>query len=208
MMAKGTLLMTAEELSECADDYTACVCFFGGDPACNPEHSVRTSKLLNENRQITVCYETNGNISKKWLGKITEIIELSGGTLKFDLKAHTPQIYETLTGISNAAILRNFESIAVSKRDREGEFLVASILLVPGYIDIKEVGKLCLFIADVDPTIPTALLGFSPHHAMSDLPRTSKAHAQAALSTAKDVGLENVRIGNLGLLGQHEYKYG
>jgi pyruvate formate lyase activating enzyme len=57
MMAKGTPLMTAEELSECADDHTACVCYFGGDPSCNPEHSVRTSNLLNENRSITVCYE-------------------------------------------------------------------------------------------------------------------------------------------------------
>jgi len=207
MMAKGSPLMTAEELSECADDYTGCVCYFGGDPACNPDHSIKTSNLLNETRSVTVCYETNGNISNKWLNKITGIIEETGGTLKFDLKAYTPQIYEALTGISNVSTLRNFESIAVSKRDREGEFLVASILLVPGYIDIKEVERLSSFIAESDPTIPTALLGFSPHHAMSDLPRTSIAHAQAALDTAKGEGLENVRIGNVGLLGQDGYRF-
>ncbi|MFW9843125.1 MAG: radical SAM protein [Candidatus Thorarchaeota archaeon] len=207
MMANGAPTMTAEELSECADDYTACVCYFGGDPACNPEHSMKTSRLLNEDKSTIVCYETNGNISKKWLSGIIEIIELTGGTLKFDLKAYTPEIYTSLTGISNATVLRNFESVATSKREREGEFLVASILLVPGYVDIKEVGKLCSFIADKDPTIPTALLGFSPHHAMSDLPRTSVAHAQAALSIAKDRGLENVRIGNAGLLGHISYNY-
>ena len=199
--------MTAEELSECADDNTVCVCYFGGDPACNPEHSLNTSRLLNSERSITVCYETNGNISKKWLNEIIEIIEFTGGTLKFDLKAHSPQIYKALTGITNNTTLRNFESVAVSKREREGEFLVASILLIPGYIDNKEVRKLCSFIVDNDPTVPTALLGFSPHHAMSDLPRTSLAHAQAAHAIAKDVGLENVRIGNLGLLGHHSYNF-
>lgn len=207
MMAKGAPLMTAQELADIADDYTACVCYFGGDPACNPEHSVKTSKLLNESRPITVCYETNGNISKKWLSVITEVIESTGGTFKFDLKALTPQIYEALTGVSNKIVLRNFKELAIPKRDRECEFLVVSILLVPGYIDITEVKKLCAFIAENDSTIPTALLGFSPHHAMSDLPRTSMTHAQAALDIAKEEGLENVRIGNLGLLGRDRYKF-
>ena len=94
-----------------------------------------------------------------------------------------------------------------SQRRREFEFLVVSILLVPGYIDITEVKKLCAFMAENDPTIPTALLGFSPHHAMSDLPRTSMTHAQAALDIAKEEGLENVRIGNLRLLGRDSYKF-
>jgi pyruvate formate lyase activating enzyme len=102
-------------------------------------------------------------------------------------------------------MLRNFKAISAAKREREGEFLVTSILLVPGYVDIPEVKKICKFIAENDPTIPTALLGFYPHHAMRDLPRTSRAHAQAALETATDEGLTNVRIGNRGLLGHDEY---
>ncbi|MGY5879508.1 MAG: radical SAM protein [Candidatus Thorarchaeota archaeon] len=207
MMAKGRPLMTAQELANVADEYTACVCYFGGDPACNPRHSIETSRLLNEDKLVRVCYETNGNISKKWLGDIVEIIERTNGTFKFDLKAHTPTIYEALTGISNSIALGNFKDLASSKSEREGEFLVASILLVPGYIDVPEIRNLCAFIADCDPTIPTALLGFSPHHIMSDLPRTSKTHAQAALDTAKDEGLENVRIGNVGLLGQDGYRF-
>ncbi|MHA2025724.1 MAG: radical SAM protein [Candidatus Thorarchaeota archaeon] len=207
MMAKGSPVMTAQELADAADDYTACVCYFGGDPSPNSEHSVKTSQLLNETKQVRVCYETNGNISKKWLDKITDIIEATGGTFKFDLKAVTPSIYEALTGVSNSVVLRNFKELADSKRERESEFLVASILLVPGYIDIPEVQKLCSFIAECDSSIPTALLGFSPHHAMSDLPRTSMAHARAALETANDQGLSNVRIGNLGLLGYSKYRF-
>ena len=199
--------MTPEELARAADDYTACVCYFGGDPACNPAHSVETSQILNEEKHVRVCYETNGNISKKWIDTIADVVKTTKGTLKFDLKAVTPNIYKALTGIQNSAVLRNFESLAVANRNRKGEFLVASILLVPGYIDIPEVKKISSFIADCDPSIPTALLGFSPHHAMSDLPRTSREHAKAAMEVSKEEGLENVRIGNLGLLGQKNYRF-
>ena len=207
MMASGSPLMTAQELADVADDYTACVCYFGGDHAFNPHHSVKTSQLLNETRPMRVCYETNGNISKKWIDKIADAVESTGGTFKFDLKAVTPSIYEALTGVSNSVALRNFKELAGSKRERESEFLVASILLVPGYIDIQEVQELCSFIAECDSSIPTALLGFSPHHAMSDLPRTSRAHARGALKVATEEGLENVRIGNLGLLGIDGYRF-
>lgn len=207
MMAKGKPLLTPRELANAADDYTACVCYFGGDPACNPEHSVKTSELLNEEKQVRVCYETNGNISNKWLNRIASIVAETGGTFKFDIKAVSPKLYRTLTGISNSAMLRNFEELSTMKRDRQGEFLVASILLVPGYVDVSEVREICRFIAENDPTIPTALLGFYPHHTMSDLPRTSQAHAKAALEIANDEGLTNVRVGNLGLLGSDSYRF-
>jgi pyruvate formate lyase activating enzyme len=207
MMANGKPLLTPQELANAADDYTACVCYFGGDPACNPEHSLKTSELLNEDKHVRVCYETNGNISKKWLDRITSIIAKTGGTFKFDIKAVSPELYRTLTGVSNSVMLQNFKELSTMKRDRQGEFLVASILLVPGYVNIPEVKKICSFISENDPTIPTALLGFSPHHAMRDLPRTSSAHAQAALETANDEGLTNVRVGNLGLLGRDNYSF-
>jgi pyruvate formate lyase activating enzyme len=207
MMAAGFPLMTPQELASAADDRTACVCYFGGDPACNPQHSLKTSHFLYEERRVRVCYETNGNISRKWLGPISEIVRKSGGTMKFDLKAFTPELYNTLTGVSNDVVLKNFQALAQKGKTREGEFLVASILLVPGYISIPEVKRLSEFIADCDPTVPTAFLGFHPHYAMSDLPRTSIQHAQAARQVAMDAGLTNVRIGNLGLLSKADYPF-
>ncbi len=109
--------------------------------------------------------------------------------------------------MSNVAPMNNFRRLAKTALDREGEFLVASILLVPGYVGVEEVKRLCDFIAECDPTIPTALLGFSPHHAMSDLPRTSRAHAEASREAASESGLTNVRIGNLGLLSNADYVF-
>ncbi|MHA1937416.1 MAG: radical SAM protein [Candidatus Thorarchaeota archaeon] len=207
MMALGGPLMTPKELAAAANDRTVCVCYFGGDPACNPAHSLETSKLLNEERQVRVCYETNGNMSRKWLTQIADMVTNTGGTIKFDLKAISPRLYTALTGMSNTAVLKNFRFLSEKGLKRDGAFLVASILLVPGYVGISEIQKLCNFIKECDPTIPTALLGFHPHHAMSDLPRTSRAHAKAALKAAIDIGLTNVRIGNMGLLSTREYPY-
>ena len=207
MMTKGRPLMTPQELASSADERTACVCYFGGDPACNASHSIETSRILNEERGIRVCYETNGNISSKWLKPIAEVVRESEGTIKFDLKAVTPELYTGLTGVSNKVVLKNFERLAAEGRERDGEFLVASILLIPGYVGVSEVRKLCGFIANSDPTIPTALLGFHPHHVMRDLPRTSREHAKAALQTAKDAGLSNVRVGNVALLSSAKYSF-
>jgi pyruvate formate lyase activating enzyme len=206
-MASGRPLMTPMELAASANERTSCVCYFGGDPACNPEHSLETSILLNEGKHVRVCYETNGNISGKWLEKIVNIVKTTNGTIKFDLKSITPEIYSALTGVSNEVVLRNFKKLGKAGQKRDGEFLVASVLLVPGYIGANEVHRLAQFIAECDPSIPTALLGFQPHHAMSDLPRTSKAHAEAALKIALEAGLTNVRIGNKHLLSGHNYDF-
>ncbi len=206
MMREGKPLMTPQELANVADDYTACACYFGGDPSCNPWHSLETSKILDE-QGLRVCYETNGNISAKWLDQIADIVIKSKGTMKFDLKAVTPSLYKALTNVSNQTVINNFRKLARRGLGRENEFLVASILLVPGYVGLDEVGRIADFISYCDSSIPTALLGFYPHHLMRDLPRTSRNHAEDALALAKDSGLTNVRLGNTHLLSTAEYCY-
>ena len=78
--------------------------------------------------------------------------------------------------------------------------LIASTLLVPGYIDEEEVRNLSRFIAKASPDIPYSLLAFYPHFDMSDLPLTSRALAEACAAAAREEGLTNVKIGNVHLL--------
>jgi pyruvate formate lyase activating enzyme len=80
--------------------------------------------------------------------------------------------------------------------------VIASTLLVPGYMDAEEVGEIARFIASFDPDIPYALLGFHPHFYIHDLPRTSVRHAEEAEAAARAAGLTNVRIGNRHLLSR------
>jgi pyruvate formate lyase activating enzyme len=83
--------------------------------------------------------------------------------------------------------------------------LIASTLLVPGYVDQVEVSRIASFIASLSPDIPYSLLAFYPQFMMNDLPTASRQYAQDCLEAARRQGLKNVRVGNLHLLGYQCY---
>ena len=192
--------LSARELAAYANERTHCVCFFGGDPASQMPHAIATSRLL-EKRGIAICWETAGTMHPRFLRVAVELSLNTRGCIKFDLKAYDSNLHRFLTGASNGWTLENF-SIAAARFDERPDppLVVASTLLVPGYIDVNEVTKIARFIADHNPRIPYALLGFHPQFYIDDLPCTSSRHAGEALEAARDAGLENVRLGNVQLL--------
>ncbi len=193
--------ISAAELAAAANDATYCVCFFGGDPASQMPHALAAGRLLAA-RGVTVCWETAGTSNPKLLDLAVDLSLRSGGSVKFDLKAYDETLHRALTGASNARTLENFTRAARRFRERpEPPLVVASTLLVPGYVTPSEVGRIARFIAGVDQDIPYALLGFAPQFYMSDLPRTSVRHAEEAAAAARAAGLTRVRIGNRHLLG-------
>ena len=191
---------SAEDLAEQANVRTYCACFFGGDPASQMPHAIASAKLLVE-KGVTVCWETAGTASPKLIDQAAGLSLESGGRLKIDLKAFTSPLHVALTGLDNRRTLDNFARLARRFRDRPGALLVASTVLVPGYVDPEEVGRIASFIAQQDPGIPYTLLAFSPGYLMTDLPRTSAMHAEEARQAALAAGLQHVRIGNRHLLG-------
>ncbi len=194
--------MSAQELANNADSRTYCVCYFGGDPSPQMPHALATSRLL-AGRGVRICWETNGTMQPKLLEKAVNLSLETGGCIKFDLKAHSESLHLALTSVSNKRTLENFARAARHIPERpEPPLVVASTLLVPGYVDVKEVSKIASFIASFDPAIPYALLGFHPHFYMPDLPRTSVRHAEEAEAAARAAGLTNVRIGNRHLLSR------
>jgi pyruvate formate lyase activating enzyme len=78
--------------------------------------------------------------------------------------------------------------------------LIASTLLIPGYIDAEEVRQLARFIASIDRDIPYSLLAFHPHFHMADLPLTPRRLAERCLEATREEGLSRVRLGNVHLL--------
>ncbi|HEY67798.1 MAG TPA: radical SAM protein [Thermoflexia bacterium] len=194
--------LTASQLAEAANLRTYCVCYFGGDPASQMPHALAASRLLAE-RGIVICWETNGTAHPRLMDRALDLSLATGGCVKFDLKAFDDNLHRALTGASNRRTLANFARAAARFDERpEPPPVVASTLLVPGYVDAEEVGRVARFIADLDPRIPYVLLGFAPHFFFPDLPRTSVRHAEEAEAAARAAGLTRVRIGNRHLLSR------
>lgn len=196
--------LSAQALADQANTRTYCVCYFGGDPASQMPHSLASARAL-ATRGVAVCWETAGTSNPRLLDRAVQLSLETSGCIKFDLKAYTEPLHIALTGWSNRRTLDNFARAAQRCDERPNlPLVVASTLLVPGYVNVEEVGRIARFIARHNPEIPYALLGFGPNYLMPDLPPTSVRHAEMARQAALDAGLHNVRIGNRHLLG-HDY---
>ncbi|MEW6716508.1 MAG: radical SAM protein [Chloroflexota bacterium] len=194
--------MSAQELVDCANLHTYCVCYFGGDPASQMPHALASAKLFAQ-KHVAVCWETAGTANPRLMDRAVQLSLESGGCVKFDLKAFSEPLHIALTGRGNSQILDNFKRASRRFHERpDPPLIIASTLLVPGYVNTAEVARIAGFIAEQDAHIPYSLLGFGPNYLMPDLPPTSKRHAEEALRAAREAGLHNVHIGNIHLLGK------
>ena len=196
--------ITSKELANAADPKTSCICFFGGDPGPQVLHAIKASKIAIKNagnRILRICWETNGAVQEPYLSMMADLSLKSGGCIKFDLKAWDERIHFSLCGVSNKNTIENFQRLSrlIEKR-QEPPFLIASSLLVPGYVDKIEIQEIARFISKLNPDIPYSLLAFYPHFYLKDLPLTSRSHAFRCKEAAENAGLRNVHIGNLHLL--------
>ncbi|MCL6545138.1 MAG: radical SAM protein [Bryobacteraceae bacterium] len=192
--------ISAKQLAAAANEQTFCVCYFGGDPSSQMPHALSAGRLLAA-KGVRVCWETNGGSDPRLLDMAVDLSLRSGGCIKFDLKAWNESIHRALTGASNRRTLDNFARTAKRVAERpDPPLLVASTLLVPGYVEAGEVEAIARFIASLNPAIPYSLLAFSPQFEMSDLPRLTARQASEAEKAARAAGLSNVRLGNRHLL--------
>ncbi len=200
----GSQTASMNELVSYVDKKTSCICYFGGDPTPQLPFSLNASRTAieaNKGRILRICWETNGSMHKGLLDKMIEIAAGSGGCIKFDLKAWDENLHIILTGTTNRRTIENFSRVGDTVKSRPvPPLLIASTLIVPGYIDEDEISSIAKFIASINPDIPYTLLAFYPHFLMSDMPLTSKALAQRCLDAALKEGLKKVKIGNLHLL--------
>ncbi|MGQ9654196.1 MAG: radical SAM protein [Thermodesulfobacteriota bacterium] len=199
--------VSSKELARAVDPRTTCICYFGGDPTPQVLHALKTSRLALEGRGdkvLRICWETNGAARWPYLEAMVKLSLESGGCVKIDLKAWDNRIHRALCGVDNLQVLANLEKLSGWTRLRPAPpLLVASTLLVPGYVDEAEVGALAVSLARLDPEIPYSLLAFHPMFFLRDLPPTSTSHALGCLDAARGAGLRRVHLGNTHLLGDY-----
>jgi pyruvate formate lyase activating enzyme len=194
-----------EILTQAITEKTSCICYFGGDPTPQIAYAVevaRRARRKNPDQILRICWETNGSVNPVWLKQMVRLSLESGGCIKVDLKAWNPQIHRALCGCDNRQVLENFVEMAkVTALRPDPPLLVASTLLVPGYVGEEEVRQLASFIARCNPDIPYTLLAFAPQFYMDDFPTTSREQVEACLEAARQAGLQRVHLGNRHLVG-------
>lgn len=200
-------LVRAGELVDATlkNDRITCWCFFGGSPEPQLPFAINASKMVLESvggkRVMRICLEWNGCGNHQLVKKCGELSFISGGNIKFDLKAFDPNLSVALSGVRNDAAYRNFSMLFQEfyRERREVPVLNATTLLVPGYIDEVEVEGIARFIAEHDENIPYSLLIFHPEYMMRDLPITPVSHVRRCVTAARK-HLRNVNVGNVHLL--------
>ncbi|MDK2383868.1 MAG: radical SAM protein, partial [Candidatus Korarchaeota archaeon] len=183
-----------------------CWCWFGGSPEPQLPFVLHASRRIMEEkpsgRVLRICYEWNGDGHPELVRRAAELAYESGGTVKFDLKAWTPEVHVALTGRDNKRALDNLAMVAEEFHGK-GRFppvLGASTLLVPGYVDEEEVEGIARFIASLSDDIPYTLLVFHPDFRMRDLPVTPEKQVWRCYEAARR-HLRYVNVSNLHLLG-------
>jgi len=177
------------------------ISFTGGDLACQPEWYVESAKEIKSlNRDLWVLFETNGyGLTPKTLDLFKE-----AGIDSFwlDIKAYDDKVHRGLTGVSNKWVLRLSEEII----DR-GFVLEVSSVYIPGWVEADQIGKIAELLAQVDPTIPYAIIAFIPEHKLASVPPPNFQQMIEAYHAAKDAGLKNIRLGNLGMFVKTTEEY-
>lgn len=184
----------------------SCICFFGGSPEPQLPFALEAGRRLLETagkgRILRICFEWNGCGRPDLVDRAAEIALRSGGNIKFDLKCFDPNLSLALSGVPNERAYENFRRIAERYYDGRPDppMLTATTLLVPGYVDRREVEGIAEFIASLNPEIPYSLLIFHPDYYMYDLPVTPRRQVEECLKAASK-HLRRVHVGNLQLLG-------
>ncbi|MDY6954653.1 MAG: radical SAM protein, partial [Thermodesulfobacteriota bacterium] len=196
----------ARALARAADETTSCICYFGGDPGPQILHALKAASLAIKRKRdeiLRVCWETNGSLNQPYLHMMAQASLQSGGCIKCDLKAWDEGLHKALCGVPNGKTLENFQALSrLTSARPDPPLLIASTLLVPGYVDEQEVSGIARFISALDPDMPYSLLGFWPQFYLNDLPKTSRAHALRCQEAAQRAGLTRVHIGNVHMLGE------
>ena len=192
---EGRVVSVDEMVERAMNERVKCVCHFGGSPEPQLPFAIRFSEEILKNRDVMICWEWNGAGRESLALKASKLSYESEGTVKFDLKAWNPYLHMILTGRNNEKTLKNFEKIF----DRYPEVLSATTLLVPYYVDEREVEGIAKFLADLSDDIPYSLLIFHPDYRLSDLPITPRSQVEKCYRVARKY-LKRVNIGNKFLL--------
>ena len=75
-------------------------------------------------------------------------------------------------------------------------------LFIPGWVEADQIEKIAQMLSDVGPEIPFTILAFFPEYQLKDVPSPNLEQMLEAYNRAKDKGLTQVRLGNIGIFAR------
>lgn len=169
--------------------------FTGGDLVCCPEFYGECAQLIHTHTNLWLLIETNGHgLTPQNL----DYLQDSGvDAFWLDIKAFDGKKHKWLTGCSNKNILK----LPAEILNRNFVLEVLS-LYIPGLVEADDLEKIARLLAEVDRTIPFTILAFFPEYRMKDFRSPTVQEIVAAYEKAKAIGLQNIRLGNLGVFAR------
>jgi pyruvate-formate lyase-activating enzyme len=171
------------------------VAFTGGDLTCCPEFYEECTRLIKAHTNLWVLIESNGyGLTSQNLDRL----KASGvDAFWLDIKAWEEKTHRWLTGCANKRILDLPEQII-----QRGFVLEVLSLYIPDVVECDQLEKIANHLAAVDPHIPFTILAFFPEHRMRGHRSPNISEMIAAYQSARDAGLKNIRLGNLGVFAK------
>ena len=177
------------------------VSFTGGDLACQPEFYAEAAREIKAlKRSLWVLFETNGHGLTP--GNLGLFRDAGIDSFWLDIKAYDEGTHRRLTGSSNKRILGLPAEIV-----ERGFVLEVSTVYIPGWVEENQIRSIAESLASVDPGTPYAIIAFIPEHELKGVRPPDFREMVGAFEAARDAGLENVRIGNLGMFVRDEDEY-
>lgn len=174
------------------------IAFTGGDLTCQPDWYCRVARKIKEAKlDLWILLETNGyGLTPRNLDLFKE-----AGIDSFwlDIKAWWNNTHKKLTGVDNYWILRLPEEIL--KRDFTLEVLS---LFIPGWVESDQLSKIAILLSKLNREIPFTILAFFGEYKMEHVPSPNLHQMIDAYSAAKESGLKNIRLGNIGIFVKTE----
>jgi pyruvate-formate lyase-activating enzyme len=178
------------------------VALTGGDVSCCPDFYAECARLIKAQTNLWIMIETNGyGLTPQNLDRFQE----SGvDAFWLDIKARNPEKHRWLTGCSNEHILSLPAEIL-----KRGFTLEILSLYIPSLVEADELEMIAKDLAAVDSLIPFTILAFFPEFKMEAFRPPSTREMVEAYLRVKSSGLQNIRLGNLGVFArtEEEQKY-
>jgi pyruvate formate lyase activating enzyme len=174
------------------------VAFTGGDIACCADFYAQVTERIKERTWNTwSLLESNGwGLTPKNL----DLLARAGlDAFWLDIKAYDEAIYRKLCGTDNRTVLRAPAEILA-----RGFTLEVLVLFIPGWVETDQIAAVARLIADLDVGVPFTILAFFPSYQMLDNPAPTLAQMLEAYEAVCEIGMQQVRLGNLGVFARTE----